>query len=220
MTDLTYCYLHMPRERLDGLEFYQEIDFGPLEPDGEALDIPEEHIPPDPEDADCLPSQMHTSYPYGNPLKLNHPAALGTYPFGSGDARLYASLSYEPHSSHISIMSTHSYMNAQAQSQSLLRWHDMALDELLPIDPKTVAAEMAARARRGATGMHNPAHAGTQVDNGGDLPPPVPPDGEGEVEGGVPPGGDPAPGQGGGGAPVQGGVPPQLELEEEDDLSF
>lgn len=82
-----------------------------------------------------LPSQMHTSYPYGNPLKLTHPAALGTYPFGLGDAQLYAQLVYDAQS-----------------TQQPLRWDDFALDELLPVDPRKMAAEKAARARKGATG--------------------------------------------------------------------
>lgn len=98
---------------------------------------------------------MHISYPYGNPLKLGHPAALGTYPFGLGDAHLYSELIYEPGGSQLSIMSSHSYTNAQAQSQSSLRWNDMGLDELLPLDPRRVAAERAARARKGATGAQN-----------------------------------------------------------------
>lgn len=99
-----------------------------------------------------LPSQMHTSYPYGNPLKLNHPAALGTYPFGLGDAHLYSDLSYEPGGGLSATMTGHAHTNAQAQSQSALRWDDMALDELLPLDPRKLAAERAARARKGAAG--------------------------------------------------------------------
>lgn len=117
---------------------------------------------------------MHTSYPYGNPLKLSHPAALGTYPFGLGDAHLYSELVYEPGGAQLSIMSSHSYTNAQAQSQSALRWNDMALDELLPADPKRVAAERAARARKGATGAQNSAPA----------PPPEQPQGDGIGPGG------------------------------------
>jgi len=84
---------------------------------------------------------MHTSYPYGNPLKLTHPAALGTYPFGLGDAQLYSQLSFDS--------------NAQGslqQQQQPLRWDDFALDELLPVDPRKLEAEKAARARKGATG--------------------------------------------------------------------
>jgi hypothetical protein len=121
-----------------------------------ALDISDDHIPPDPDDADCehcvapwcrqlnssytitgLPSQMHTSYPYGNPLKLTHPAALGTYPFGLGDAQLYSQLVYDS--------------GAQGTQQPL-RWDDFALDELLPVDPRKIEADKAARARKGATG--------------------------------------------------------------------
>lgn len=33
--DLGYCYLHMSDDRLAGFDFFQEIDFGPLEPDTE-----------------------------------------------------------------------------------------------------------------------------------------------------------------------------------------
>lgn len=100
---------------------------------------------------------MHTSYPYGNPTKLSHPAALGTYPFGLGDAHLYAQLSYD----------------ASAQrAPSSLRWDDEGLDELLPVDPRKVEAERAARARKGATGAAQNSSAGP--------PPPPPPPAEGE----------------------------------------
>jgi len=84
---------------------------------------------------------MHTSYPYGNPLKLTHPAALGTYPFGLGDAQLYSQLSFDS-----------SAQGSLQQQQQPLRWDDFALDELLPVDPRKLEAEKAARARKGATG--------------------------------------------------------------------
>jgi len=49
-----------------------------------------------------------------------------------------------------------------------LKWDDLALDELLPVDPKKLEAEWAARARRSATGAAQNASAAAAT-----APPPA-----------------------------------------------
>ncbi|KAF9506399.1 hypothetical protein BS47DRAFT_1352829 [Hydnum rufescens UP504] len=146
----------MTAEKIASFDFHDEIDFVLEEEADIALDIPEEHLPPDPDDADCLPSQIHTSYPYGNPTKLTHPAALGTYPFGLGHAHLYSQITYSPIGPQNAVSANHPPTSASSvvYSSSLgpLKWDDLALDELLPVDPKKIEAEIAAKARRSATG--------------------------------------------------------------------
>lgn len=99
---------------------------------------------------------MHISYPYGNPTNRNHPAALGTYPFGLGAAHLYSQINYDA-STLTRQPGSPSQPNASSSivynsSIGPLKWDDLALDELLPVDPKKLEAEWAARARRSATG--------------------------------------------------------------------
>lgn len=84
----------MSDDRLAGFDFFQEIDFGPLEPDTEGsplifhairatyepcsisvLDIPDEHVPPDPDDADC---KLKTSH-----LQPMHPPPLDRSPISN-----------------------------------------------------------------------------------------------------------------------------------------
>ncbi|KIJ25611.1 hypothetical protein M422DRAFT_55913 [Sphaerobolus stellatus SS14] len=79
-------------------------------------------VPPNPDDADTLPSQVHPSYLYGNPTNLNHPAALPHIPGEPGRA-LY-------------------------EASTALRWKDLALELLLPINEEK--AERAALARKQA----------------------------------------------------------------------
>ncbi len=115
---------------------------------------------------------MHVSYPYGNPTNRNHPAALGTYPFGLGNAHLYSQINYDA-STLTRRPGSPSQPNASSSivynsSIGPLKWDDLALDELLPVDPKKLEAEWAARARRSATGAAQNASAAAAA-----APPPA-----------------------------------------------
>ncbi|KAF8528133.1 hypothetical protein BU17DRAFT_33546, partial [Hysterangium stoloniferum] len=106
----------------------------------EELEIPIHMVPPNPDDADTLPSQVHPSYPYGNPTNLNHPAAL---PHKSGDPgrALYEDMGY-----------TGGTLNAA------LRWKDLGLEMLLPVNEEKEEAVRAAVARRMANGATHGNH--------------------------------------------------------------
>ncbi|KAF8317778.1 uncharacterized protein EI90DRAFT_142077 [Cantharellus anzutake] len=180
MTDLSYCYLHMSDQKVASFDFHDKIRFK-VEEDVDDFEISEEYIPPDPDDTDCLPSQMHTSYPYGNPTHRNHPAALGTYPFGFGYAHLYSQINYDA-SSLTRRPGSPSRPNASSSivydsSLGPLKWDDLALDQLLPADPKKLEAEWAAKARRSATGAAQ--NAGV---SGAAAPPPPGADTTDELE--------------------------------------
>ena len=109
-----------------------------------------------------LPSQIHTSYPYGNPTKLTHPAALGTAPFGLGHAHLYQQISYDADPT-------------SSSARAALAWSDLSLDELLPADPKKAQAERAAKARRNATGAVQQGNGAGAAQPPPEDPQPVPP---------------------------------------------
>lgn len=108
-----------------------------------------------------LPSQMHTSYPYGNPTRLDHPAALGTYPFGKGDLHLYSQLTYDsssplqprPYTRQGIASASYSTHALHSVWKSGWAWDDLALDELLPVDQRRIEAQRAAKARKGGTGI-------------------------------------------------------------------
>ncbi|CEL61747.1 hypothetical protein RSOLAG1IB_04497 [Rhizoctonia solani AG-1 IB] len=144
MTDLSYCYCHMSDLALNGLDDL-ERDWieGSLKPD--SIDVPSHQIPPDPNDSDTLPSQVHPSYPYGNPTKPSHPVAFE--PLGRGSSRAYYDdMRFE-----------------RLRRLDRLRWTNLALDLLLPIDHEREEALKAAAARRAASG----AAANNNSGNGG-----------------------------------------------------
>ena len=128
-----------------------------------AIDVPTHQIPPDPNDSDgkctrlpdssmsdinlslALPSQVHPSYPYGNPTKPSHPVAAE--PLGRGSSRTYYDdMRFE-----------------KLRRLDRLRWTNLALDLLLPVDHEKEEAMKAAAARRAASG----ATANNQSGNGG-----------------------------------------------------
>jgi len=89
----------------------------------------------------ALPSQVHPSYPYGNPTNLTHPAALPRTSSEPGRAL------YEDQGGNVA-----------------LRWKDLGLDILLPVNEEKEEAERAALARKlanGATQGNHPGGAGT-----------------------------------------------------------
>lgn len=105
-----------------------------------------------------LPSQVHPSYPYGNPTNIKHPAARPRAPHDPMSRALFDDMAY-----------------AGGGVNGALRWRDLALDVLLPIDHKKEEAERAALARKMASGSNtnnNPAPqnhapgAGPQVGQG------------------------------------------------------
>ncbi|KAF8605959.1 hypothetical protein BDV93DRAFT_604964 [Ceratobasidium sp. AG-I] len=129
---------------------------GSLKPD--TIDVPTHQIPPDPNDSDTLPSQVHPSYPYGNPTKPSHPVAVE--PLGRGSSRTYYDdMRFE-----------------KLRRLDRLRWTNLALDLLLPVDHEKEEAMKAAAARRAASG----ATANNQSGNGGGEAEPEAAEEEGE----------------------------------------
>lgn len=125
---------------------------------------------------------MHTSYPYGNPTRLDHPAALGVYPFGKGELHLYSQLTYDassplqPQPYTRQGISGASYSTHAQHSvwRSGWAWDDLALGELLPIDQRKIEAERAAKARKGATGTGASGGGGAAQNPSAPPPPPGP----------------------------------------------
>ena len=69
-----------------------------------------------------LPSQVHPSYPYGNPTHAKHPASLPRRPYDPSSRALFEDMGY-----------------AGGGVNGSLRWKDLALDLLLPVDEDGVA---------------------------------------------------------------------------------
>ncbi|KAJ3491373.1 hypothetical protein NLI96_g753 [Meripilus lineatus] len=154
MTDLTFCYLHMTQNDLDILDTIGTSDYftGELSDSGTVprneyaessrftsladIDIPSHMVPPNPDDSDVLPSQVHPSYPYGNPTNIKHPAAKPRRPYDPSSRALFEDMGY-----------------AGGGVNGSLRWKDLALDLLLPVDEEKEEAEKAAQARKMASGV-------------------------------------------------------------------
>lgn len=123
-------------------------------------------VPPNPDDSDStlfvlsmlrpvtyatqsvLPSHVHPSYPYGNPTNIKHPAARPRMPYDPTSRALFEDMGY-----------------AGGGINGTLRWKDLALDNLLPVDREKEEAEKAAQARIMASGAaanhHQPAQQGS-----------------------------------------------------------
>ncbi|THH10353.1 hypothetical protein EW145_g1386 [Phellinidium pouzarii] len=144
MSDLTFCHLHMTnRDMLVFETFESPSTYLSGELSDEELEIPAHEVPPNPDDSDILPSQVHPSYPYGNPTNLKHPAARPRKPTDHSSRALFADLTY-----------------AGGGVNGALRWCDLALDRLLPVDREKEEAARAALARKMASGTsqnNNPA---------------------------------------------------------------
>jgi hypothetical protein len=91
----------------------------------------------------ALPSQVHPSYPYGNPTNLSHPAAL-PHINGEPGRALYEDMGY-------------------AGVNAALRWKDLGLETLLPVNEEKEEAERAALARKMASGAIQSNHAGASA---------------------------------------------------------
>lgn len=148
MTDLTYCYLHMTEFELKCIGTIGSSDYIPSELPEEDLDIPAHMIPPNPDDSDILPSQVHPSYPYGNPTNIRHPAARPRPPYDPTSRALFEDMGY-----------------AGGGVNGTLRWKDLALEQLLPVDDVKEELKRAAEARKMANGATGTAY----------HPPPPPP---------------------------------------------
>lgn len=126
-----------------------------------AVDVPAHMIPPNPDDSDgslvfcppatgishsshahplagdraALPSQIHPSYPYGNPRSLKHPANKPRTAYTPGSRALFEDMGF-----------------GGAGLNAGLRWNELALDSLLPVDEEKEEAKKAAQARKMASG--------------------------------------------------------------------
>ncbi|KDR68018.1 hypothetical protein GALMADRAFT_231656 [Galerina marginata CBS 339.88] len=138
MTDLTYCYLHMTRNDLLILDTVDTAEYMPGELSDDELDIPSHLVPPNPDDSDMLPSQVHPSYPYGNPTHIKHPSAKPRPGYDPGSRALFEDMGY-----------------AGGGVNGTLRWRDLGLDDLLPVDEDKEEAKRAMQARKMASGASN-----------------------------------------------------------------
>lgn len=83
-----------------------------------------------------LPSEVHPSYPFGNPNSLKHPASRPRRPWDPSSRALFEDMGY-----------------AGGGVNGSLRWRDLALDTLLPVDEEKEEADRAAHARKMASGI-------------------------------------------------------------------
>ncbi|KAG1738894.1 uncharacterized protein EDB91DRAFT_440304 [Suillus paluster] len=151
MTDLTFCYIHMTEHDLKVLDTIDSPEYISGELSDDDLDIPAHMIPPNPDDSDILPSQVHPSYPYGNPTNIKHPAARPRPPYDPTSRALFEDMGY-----------------GGGGVNGALRWRDLALDRLLPVNDEKEEMKRAAEARKMANG------ATSQPQQQQQQPPPQP----------------------------------------------
>ncbi|KAG1835794.1 hypothetical protein DFJ58DRAFT_200148 [Suillus subalutaceus] len=135
MTDLTFCYIHMTEHDLKVLDTIDSPEYISGELSDDELDIPAHMIPPNPDDSDILPSQVHPSYPYGNPTNIKHPASRPRPPYDPTSRALFEDMGY-----------------GGGGVNGSLRWRDLALDRLLPVNEEKEEMKRAAEARKMANG--------------------------------------------------------------------
>lgn len=110
-------------------------------------------IPPNPDDSDrlwkftdrhisadsislpVLPSHSHPSYPYGDPTSLKHPSARPRPPYDPASRALFEDMGYDG-----------------GGVNGSLRWRDIGLNELLPVDEAREEVKKATLARKMASG--------------------------------------------------------------------
>lgn len=85
-----------------------------------------------------LPSQVHPSYPYGNPTSVKHPASRPRIPYDPTSRALFEDMGF-----------------SGGGVTGQLRWKELALDQLLPIDEAKEEQKRAAQARKMAMGATN-----------------------------------------------------------------
>ncbi|KAF7983712.1 hypothetical protein HWV62_19651 [Athelia sp. TMB] len=133
----------MTNQDLQILDTLGTSDYISGELSDDELDIPPHMVPPNPDDSDILPSQVHPSYPYGNPTNIRHPAARPRPPYDPTSRALFEDMGY-----------------AGGGINGALRWRDLALDRLLPVDEAKEESKRAAQARKmtsGTAANHPPA---------------------------------------------------------------
>ncbi|KAG2144571.1 hypothetical protein DEU56DRAFT_208893 [Suillus clintonianus] len=159
MTDLTFCYIHMTEHDLKVLDTIDSPEYISGELSDDELDIPAHMIPPNPDDSDILPSQVHPSYPYGNPTNIKHPAARPRPPYDPTSRALFEDMGY-----------------GGGGVNGSLRWRDLALDRLLPVNEDKEEMRRAAEARKMANG------ATSQTQQQQQQPPPQPDAGDQTID--------------------------------------
>ncbi|KAJ6622922.1 hypothetical protein B0H10DRAFT_2162681 [Mycena sp. CBHHK59/15] len=117
---------------LDTLETSEFLKGELIEDD---LTIPAHLVPPNPDDSDILPSKAHPSYPYGDPTNIKHPVSQSRPPYDPFSRALFEDLGY-----------------AGGGINWTLRWKDLAVDELFPVDEEKEEAKRAVDARKMASG--------------------------------------------------------------------
>ncbi|KAH9940877.1 uncharacterized protein BXZ73DRAFT_98709 [Epithele typhae] len=135
MTDLTFCYLHMTRHDIEVLDTIGTPDYLNGDLCADDIDMPAHLRPPNPEESEVLPSQVHPSYPYGNPMSVKHPAALPRRPYDPTSRALFEDMGY-----------------GGGGVNGSIRWKDLALTLLFPVDSAREDADKAAQARQMASG--------------------------------------------------------------------
>ena len=85
-----------------------------------------------------LPSQVHPSYPYGNPTNIKHPSSKPRPPYDPSSRALFEDMGY-----------------AGGGINGSLRWRDLGLEDLLPVDEEKEEAKRAMQARKMASGATN-----------------------------------------------------------------
>lgn len=94
---------------------------------------------------------MHPSYPYGNPLSIKHPASLPRRPYDPASRALFEDMGY-----------------GGGGVNGSIRWKNLAMDLLFPVDQAREEAERAAQARQmasGTTSNHPPPQPQQQPQN-------------------------------------------------------
>jgi len=135
MTDLFYCYAHMTPSDLRTLDTLEGPDYMDGYLSDEDLDIPPGTKPPNPEESELLPSVVHPSYPFGNPLSIKHPASRPKRPFEPSSRALFEDM-----------------VPLGAGVNGFLRWKELGLDTLLPVDEEAEKKAQAEQARKMANG--------------------------------------------------------------------
>ncbi|KAG8904935.1 hypothetical protein FRB99_000989 [Tulasnella sp. 403] len=109
----------MTPARIAAMDFFDEIDERSIIGwvDEADIEIPLGAMPPDPDDGDNLPSQIHPSFPYGNPFRDKHLTATA-FPTNPVSTRaLYEDAEFEG-----------------VGPKAKRRWKDLGLDMLIPPD--------------------------------------------------------------------------------------
>ncbi|KAJ7653019.1 hypothetical protein B0H17DRAFT_397952 [Mycena rosella] len=103
------------------------------------LNIPAHMVSPDTDDSDTLPSQTHPPYPYGNPTNVKHPASRPRSSYDPSSRALFEDMGYD------------------GGVNGALRWKDLAMEYLLPVDEEREEGKCAIETRKMASGASNAA---------------------------------------------------------------